>query len=293
MRFTAQRLLDKARYWARDKTAAQQGQTWTDQEVLDALNETQERVIATVLGAHEDYFGVYKDRLLDANTSIYPLFDGFLQLRKIDHFAGSETDPSDVIEGRLIEGAGGTGSVGSAYDSQYHYALYGDDLHLSSDGGTIREWFLREPGPILLEFPTFPAADQIQFAGPDAPNEADIMVGTEVECVSGTGSGQKRKITAWTAGRLATVDTPFSPVLVAGGGTPSKVATYSRMPRLFQTMLVYGAAIRLRMSQDEDVRPLVALYNECQEQLENFVEQARTGAQRGSVIFDPDDGVMY
>lgn len=289
MLYTAQRLVDKTRYWARDKAGAQQGQAWTDAEVLDGLNEEQEGLVAKVIAAHEDHFGVYKDRLLDSNLSVYPLFDGFLQLRKLDHYAGAESDPSDVIEGRLIEGGGGTGSVGAAYDSQYHYALYGDDLHLASEGGTLREWFLREPGPILLEIATYPAADKITFASEDTPVEDDIMVGTLVQVVGGTGIRQRRKITAWSGvAAQATVDTPFAPAL---NGT-SKVGTISRVPRLFQTLLVYGGAMRLLIGANEDARPLASLYNDRMEDLIDFVEQARTGAQRGAAIFDPDDGVL-
>lgn len=293
MLYTAQRLLDKVRYWALDKTAALQASRFTDAEVLDALNEAQHVLVGKVLLASEDYFGVYKDIALSAGVSQYPLYDGFLILRKVD-LIDQNSEIGDVTESRMAEGVAGLGAGSAGAESEYNYALYGDDLHLTPTvgagvTGTLREWYIRDPGPILLDGPnlSFPTADTIVFGSQDAPVENDIMVGTLVQVVSGTGARQRRKITAWDGPNAkATVDTPFSPVL----GATSKVGTISRLPRLFHDLLVYGAAARLLAANQEDPAGPVGFYNEQMDTFEDFIEQARTYSQRSPAIFDPDDG---
>ena len=94
--------------------------------------------------------------------------------------------------------------------------------------------------------------------------------------------------TAWVgATKTATVDSAFNPIL---DGT-SKIATISRLPKLFHTILAYGAAVRLKASAQEDTRQVAALYNDRMEDFEDFVEKARTYAQRSVVPFDADDGI--
>lgn len=291
MILNAQRLVDKVRRYLNDTSGQQQGNTWSDADLIDFLNEEQEGMVAKTIQSSEDHFGVYKDMSTTAGQTIYPLFDGFLYLRKLDNQpAGAEA--GDVTEARMIEGVIGIGSKPSLSDSQYHYALYGDDLHLNPDPGAgtnnFRGWFIREPGPILLELAaTNPAADKFTFSTTgDAPAEDDIMVGVYVDVVAGTGIGQRRKITAYAgATRECTVASAFSPAL----DSTSKIATITRLPRLFHTLLVYGAAIRAKVQQHEDAAALTALYNDRMEDFEEYVERPRTYSQRAATMVDYDD----
>jgi hypothetical protein len=200
----------------------------------------------------------------------------------------------------MVEGVSGAGGVAASAESEYNYALYGDDLHVqpvpgASVNSTLREWFIRMPGPLMIEgprgtgsSPTFPAADQIVFGSIDAPVEDDILAGSYVQVVAGTGFRQRRKIVSW-AGVAATagLDSPMSPVL----DSTSKIATISRLPILFQDILIHGAADRILSSNGEDSRQARALYNEGYEQLDEFIDMARTKAQRSPALFDPDDGI--
>lgn len=289
MLFNADQILAKVRTRLKDVAGQQQGNTWTDAELLDYINEEQENLVAKVIEASEDYFATFKDLDFTANVSQYPLFDGFLLLRAVDFLGG--VDPQQMIESRRIEGVEGAGGIASQTESQYFYSVFGEDLEIAPTSGQTavgqaRQFFIREPGPILLELITSPQADQIQFTSAVAPPESDLYIGTLVDVVLGTGIGQRRKISAYTNARLATVSAAFSPVLDA----TSKIATVSRIPRLFHRMLVLGAAIRAKVDNEENPVGLVALYNEAEENMIDFIEK-RTGGQRSPVPWDPDDGI--
>lgn len=292
----AQRLVDKVRLRLNDPSGIQQGNQWSDTEILDFLNQTQESLVARTIQASEDFFGTYRDMALQAGVSIYPLYDGFLYMRKIDYRGpggANADDPGDVTESRMTEGVTIRGGLALPGESSYYYALYGNDLHLNPTPGqdepsAIRQWFIQEPGPVLLETPTtFPDASNIKFGSPDAPWEDGIMIGSKVDIVAGTGFGQRRQITAYVGStQTATVDTPFSPAPVNG---VSKVATISRCPRLFHRILYLGAALQAKLAVGEDARGLSALYNETSEEFEDFIERARTYSQRRAPQFDPEE----
>lgn len=296
MLYNADQLVTKVRRHLVDKSGQQQGNTWTDDDILAYINEEQEGLIADTIEAGEDWFGVNKDVTLVAGQGEYDLFDGFLILRLLE-FQGSSSsanpDYSHAIESRMIEGVMGSGGIASQTEAQFYYALYGDKFAIEPQPSVNglnqgRMWFIREPGPVLLEIPSaLPAADEITLTLGEAPFEDDIMIGTMLDVVAGAGLGQRRKFTAWAGvTRTGTLNSPFSPVL----DSTSKIATISRVPRLFHRLLHRGAALRAKVDENEDMSGLAALYNEMHEKFINFIED-RTGGQRSVVPFDPDDGI--
>jgi len=288
--YTAQQLVTKVRKRLKDLKGQAQGNTWTDDEIVEFLNDEQENLVRKIIMAGEDYFATFKDLDFTANVADYPLFDGFLLLRAVTYQGG--VDPTQMIESRLIEGVEGSGGIASQTESQYYYSLFGDNLEIApTPGQTLaaqaRLFFIRMPGPILLEtIASSPAADQLQFASTNAPPEGDLYVDTLIESISGTGAGQRRKISAYTVGRIATVSSPFNPAL----DSTTLVGTISRIPAPFQHQLVYGAAIRAKVDNEENPAGLAALYNDGESDMYDFIER-RTGGQRGPIPWDPDDGI--
>lgn len=293
----AQRLVDAARLYVQDPAGVQQGTTFTDADFIAWLNEEQDELVATMIQGGEDYFMVSRDIALQAGVSNYALYGGALMLRKVQYLGtdtASQTSPVDVIESRLIEGVDGPGGIGITGDSQYFYALSGDNLSISPTPAAnvaspaIREWMIADPGPLMLETPggaNIVDASNVKFASTDAPAEDDVMIGTYFHIVSGMGSGQRRKCTAWAgATRQATFESPFSP---APDGT-SKFATESRVVRLFHPLLSFGAAIRAKAALDEDEGKVGRLYGKAFEKFEDFVYRARTGGQRAMAMVDYD-----
>jgi len=291
-----QRLVDRLRRYIQEPVGVQQGNTFADTDLVDLLNEEQDDMIAAMVEGSEDYFAVSKDIALSANVNAYPLFGGCLFLRKVQYIGGdivSQTNPTDMIESRLVEGSDSVGGTATPDQSQYFYNYYGDDLNVaptptSDVNPGVREYAIRDPGPLLLE--TVGAggivdASHIKFASQDAPAEDDILIGTYLDIVAGTGIGQRRKITAWTgATRQATLDVAYSPVPDA----TSKFATESRIVRLFHNMLAIGGAIRAKTVLEEDISKLVGLYSKSQERFEDFIYKARTGGQRALQVVDFD-----
>ena len=294
MLLNASRLIVKVRRHVVDVSGQQQGNTWTDADILDYLDETQESLVQDVLGASEDYFGAMQAVDFIQDQGSYDLWPGFLYLRILEFNLGQNGDSVDyqqAIESRMIEGVLGAGGVASRTDSQFYYSLYGDQVHVDpvpsqTMAGAGQAWFIREPGNFLFEIPSsLPAADELVLDSGNAPWESDILIGSFVDVVSGTGAGQRKKITAWDGpNRKATVDSPFSPEL----GATSKVATVSRLPRLFHGLLNLGAALRMLSDEKEDAAQLASLYNDLHEKFVDHVE-TRTYGQRGVVPYDPDD----
>lgn len=296
MRLNAQRQVDKVRRHLAEAAGQQQGNTWTDSDLIDMLNEAQESLVQDVIGASEDFFGAKKDVDITAGEGTIDLWPGFLYLRLLEFKTGGASSSGDAVyqqatESRLMEGAFGSGGMAVESDGQYYYSLYGDQVHLNPvaqqtlvAGG--QAWFIREPGVILLEtIASAPSATQFVLSSGKAPVESDVMVDMLLDIVSGTGIGQRRKITAWDGPNLtATVSAAFSPAL----DSTSKIATVSRIPSLFHALLHMGAAIRAMADEKEDATMLVDLYNDLHEKLLDHVE-TRTYAQRGVQMFDLDE----
>lgn len=290
MLYNAEQLLTRVRQRLKDPSGASTGTQWSDAELLMYLNESQESLVSKVIESGEDFFGTFKDFDFTAGQNEIPLFDGFLFLRAVTFIGQAGAEPQQMIESRLVEGVEGSAGIASATESQYFYAIYGDNMELAPTPGDNlasagRAFFIRCPGPILYQIPAAFGGSTLTF-GSDAPVEADLYVDTYVDVTLGTGAGQRRKISAYTAGRVATVTSAFSPAL----GVDSKIATVSRLPALFQRNLVLGAAVRAKIDNEENATGLVALANEAEEELENFIEK-RDYAQRSVVPFDPDDGI--
>lgn len=291
----AQRLVDRARRYIQDPSGTAQGSTFTDNDILDLLNEEQDELIATMVEGSEDYFGVKSDLAFEANVNSYPLFDGCLFLRKLVHLGGpsSEQAPSDAIESRLIEGVQSPGGIATPSETDYFYALFGNNLDIQPTptaalASAMRLYAIADPGPMLIE--TLAAgnlvdASNFKWTHQDAPFENDILNGTRVHVVSGTGVGQVRRVTDYDgATKKVTVDIPFSPTLAAG----SKVATETRVVRLFHNLLALGAAKRCKAVLEESTAKVDKLYDSAFEKFEDFVYRSRTYAQRSIVPFDMD-----
>lgn len=297
MIWNSQRLIDKVRFYMLEQAGIQQGNSLTDQQILDLMNEEQDDLVAAMVEGSEDYFGVVVDQAITAGVNVYPLFGGCLFLRKIQYMGGdqvSQVNPTDMIESRLVEGTDQVGGTATPDQTQYFYAVYGDDLNIAptpqSDVASpaIREYAIREPGPLMVDIlgsgGVVGAAD-FKFQSVDAPTEDDIMIGTYVNVVAGTGVGQRRKIIDYVGvTKQATVSVPFGPALDA----TSKVATESRIVRLFHSLLSLGAAIRAKTALEEDVNKLRALYDISYGKFEDFVYKARTGGQRAITTVDFD-----
>ena len=295
MLINAQRLVDKARVKLLDTSGQQQGNSWSDTSILDALNEEQDGLVADCIEGSEDYFMAKKDLALQDGVNSYPLFGGFLLLRKLEFVPAGSADPASdsqgVIESRLIEGV--EGAAGIASSSDYYYAIAGDNLDIQptpgAGGGTMSAWIIRAPGPILLEKPaTIPTADTFTLSSEDAPYEDDIMVGTIFQVTAGIGIKQRRRCTAYVGStRLVTLESAFTTPLDA----TSVVASISRLPQLFHQLLYLGAVVRCLSDARENTDEIKALYNPMYERYIDFVERARSYAQRGAVPFDPEDGI--
>lgn len=293
MLLNAEKLIKKVRRHVLDTAGQQQGNTWQDADILAVMNEEQEGLIAKVIEASEDFFGALKNITTQADVGEYPLFDGFLLLRLVEFGGDGSANPvfTQAMESRLIEGAQGVAGIAAPSESQFYYALWDESLHIqpvptTGQANYGRMWFIREPGPLLYENPaSVPDAQNLVLSAGEAPYESDIMIGTFVDIVSGPGVGQRRKIAAWDGpNKKATMDIGFT----TPPTTASKIATISRIPRLYQALLSMGGAIRLMVDTKEDARGLGALYADRMDDFMDFIEK-RTYAQRGMIPFDPDD----
>jgi len=294
MRLNAERLIEKARRHLLDTASVQQGTTWQDTDILEAINDEQGDLVAEIIDSAEDWLGAVKDLDVTAGDGTYDLFEGFLKLRYLELGGDGSAGSSfyNAIESRMIEGVSGpTGSI-LPTDSPFWYALWDEELHIQPFPSSTatkfgRMWFIRMPGPVILELAaSAPAADKVRFPLTGrTPVEDDIMEGTHCDVVAGTGAGQRRKIIAWDGDtREATFNAAFSPALDA----TSKIATVSRVPMLFHPLLSMGAALRLMVDLKEDGRGLKVLYDTKHEKFVDFVDK-RTDAQRGIVPYDLDD----
>ena len=293
----AQRLVDRVRRYVQDPVGVQQGNTFTDADIVDFLNEEQDDLIAAMVAGSEDYFGVSKDLAFQAGVNVYPLFGGLLTLRRVQYLGGdqaSQVNPTDMIESRMVEGSDSIGGTATPDQAQYFYSVYCDDFNIAptpqSDVSSpaARMYFIRDPGPILLETLTsggIVSASQAKLTSVDAPLEDDIMVGTYLHIVSGTGVGQRRKITAYAGStKQVTVDSPTSPPW----DNTSKIATESRIVRMFHHLLALGAAKRAKTSVEESTKSIDGLYFKSMDRFEDFVYKARTGGQRALQVVDFD-----
>ncbi len=289
----AQRLVDRTRRYLQDTAGVQQGNTFSDVDLVDLLNEEQDALVAKMVEGSEDYFAAIKTIAFAASQNVYPLFDGTLFLRKLDFLggvSGGTQEAGDVIESRLIEGATSPGGTATPDQSQYFYAVFGDDLHIQPTPNqaldpALQAYIVRDPGPILLGLITPVNASNVILLSTDAPYEDDIMVGTRFHIVAGAGINQRRRVTTYVgATRQATFDTPFSPAPDA----TSKFASESRIVRLFHHLLAIGAAIRAKVILQEAIVGLTALYAGHLEDFEDFVYRARTYAQRSVTMVDYD-----
>lgn len=291
MILNVQRIVNRVRNYIQDPAGIQQGNSWTDAQIVDALNEEHQGLVAKCVQSGEDYFLAKQDVALTAGQVTVPLFDGFLYLRYLETFPVSG-EPSGAIESRLIEGVSGSGSGEPAVpDAAFYYALTAEGVDLApaaAGGETLRGWYIQAPAPLICELAaSVPAADKVRFSTTgDAPNESTILVGTKFDVVAGTGIGQQRKVTVYTAStREATFETPFSPAL----DTTSKLASIPRIPRLFHDLLTYGGAIRCLAMEKEQAGDIAALYADRMEDFVDFIERSRTGGQRSVAPFDLDD----
>src|SRR2546426_5702687 len=120
--------------YIQDPAAVQQGNAFpNDQALLDLANEEQDHLVAMMMEGSEDYFAVMFDYAFQANVNIYPLFDGCLFLRKLDYVGGitdGTSEPADMVESRLIEGATSPGGLATVNQSEYFYAVFGDDINI-------------------------------------------------------------------------------------------------------------------------------------------------------------------
>ena len=80
------------------------------------------------------------------------------------------------------------------------------------------------------------------------------------------------------------VDTPFSPAL----DVTSKIATESRIVRMFHDILSLGAAIRAKAILEESAAALEAIRQRRMEVFEDFIYRSRTYAQRSPAMVDYD-----
>jgi hypothetical protein len=288
-----QRLVDRTRRYMQDPAGTAQGQTFADSDLVDLLNEEQDEMIATMIEGSEDYFGVAVDLAFQANVNVYPLFDGCLFLRKLSFLGNGTQTPSDAIESRLIEGVSSPGGIATPEGTDYFYSVYGDNINVqptptADQAAAMRQYAIRDPGPMILETLTTPNivdASNFKLASVDAPKEDDILIGTRVHVVAGTGIGQMRKIADYVGStRLVTVDLPFSPAL----DNTSKIATETRIVRLFHNVLPLGAAIRSKAIVEEDSSKIQRIYDRGWEKFEDFVYRSRTYAQRSIAPFDMD-----
>src|SRR5207249_993882 len=102
------------------------------------------------------------------------------------------------------EGATSPGGLATINQSEFFYALYGDDINIQPTpiaplNPGMRAWGVRDPGPMMLDTlgsAGVVSASSFNFQSVDAPAEDLIMVGTHVYVVAGAGIGQRRKITA-------------------------------------------------------------------------------------------------
>lgn len=294
MQLNAERLVKRVRRHLLDTAGQQQGNTWQDGSILEALNEEQDCLAEKIVETTEDWFMVVKDVDVVSGDPTIDLYDGFLKLRYLELGGDTSSNPTfiNAIESRLVEGVNGPSTQVAPTSSPHWYALVGDELHIQpaplvTQAKYGRAWFIRMPGPIILEtIVSSAAADKTIFASSgETPPENDIMEGILCDVVSGTGAGQRRRIIAWNGlTREATFNSGFAPALDA----TSKIATVSRVPGLYHKLLHLGAALRLMVDVKEDARGIQVLYDDSMESFIGFIEK-RTGGQRGIVPWDADD----
>lgn len=298
MLLNTQQILTHARLHLTDTKGIQQGNRWQDSDLLVYLHQEERGLIAKVVEVLQDWYLTVKNIDFVANQSSYPLFNGFLTLRLVEFQVDSDSSNpqgefQQAIESRMEEGVSGAGGISAQTESQFYYAL--DDQNIdflpipgSSVSGAGRMWFIREPGPPILEIPSsVPNGSTIVLSSGLAPPEDDIMINSQIDIVAGTGAGQRNTITSWTgATKTAGLATPFSPV----PDNTSMIASISRVPRLFHDLLSMGTALRAKADVNENLAAITSLYNDRMEDFLDFIER-RTGAQVSVAPFDPDDGI--
>lgn len=276
------------------------GNLWTDPEILGWANEGTQQVVPEILDLDEDFFGDYFDITTAALVAIYDLPSRFIRMRQVEYILG--TTRVDVPERRASPGnppfLSGVSEPSAA--PPFAYALFNDQIHFDPPpsgvmASAFRCWYVGTPPDLTYGTASAGGASTITLQAADdtvapwglgASGDDDYYNRTWIVITSGTGAGQRRRISDYVG------DTKVATVSPAWSVQPTNASLYAtetilpeplwRLPQLF-------AAICGKGKYKQDARQLTARFNALHESISSL--ERRTSTERGVEPFDPGDGL--
>lgn len=242
------------------------GGYFTVLDAVDALNEAQDHIAQIMAEARaEGYFATDVDLSISSGVPYIDLPPGVTSVHAVQVISagGKPFARRGVYRDGVVTAPFDPGWVDAGFyttGSDFLYAVWGDRLWISpqppqSIAGAVKLFYIQALEDMLMGKATggststinLPSTQASDLGQSSAEPVASAYVGYELELLSGTGSGQRRKITAYTAGRVATV----SPDWTTAPDVTSEFAFFPRMPKAMHRMLPIYAAVALRMDKDE------------------------------------------
>lgn len=252
-----QQMITQVRRYLNEPTANK----WTDAEIADYLNYSQDYLEALIIQAWEDYFMKTYTFSYVASTAEYDLpFDFKIAKRVERQGLGTikEIWPADLKDRGSIQISDST-TWGTSGGYEY-YTLIGNQIKImptpsASTSDAVKMWYI--PRLIGMHYGTATAgtapATQICLAATPTAGEAtsgdnDYYNGYKIYIISGTGSGQTRTITDYAGStRMATVST-----WTTNPDATSVYAILSGIPDEWHELLILLAAKRAAIRDEEE-----------------------------------------
>lgn len=273
------------------------GNLWTDPELLEWANESQNQTVAEILDLDEDFFGTFFEINTVAGQAIYDLPSRFLRMIQVEYLGGGSRVDVPESRARPENPPALSAVMDTSQGPLFAYALYSDQIHFDPPLSSVltpgfRCWFIGDPQEMTYGTASAGASSTITLqaavsaSGRAASGDHDYYNQVFIVLTGGTGAGQRRRIADYDGDtKIATVSTPWS---VTPDST-SQYATETVLPTPVWRIPQIYAAIAGKGKYGQGAGHLVARLNALHDSLSSL--ERRTSTERGMQAFDPEDGL--